>query len=97
MIETGALATRLLFEGRRAVGVEYARGGARFAARASAEVILSAGAINSPQLLLLSGVGPAAELARLGVDLVQDHPAVGRHLQDHYGVDHVYRATRGLS
>ncbi len=93
-IETNALATRLRFEGRRAVGVEYLRDGVRREARATAEIVVCAGALASPQLLLLSGVGPAAELARLGIDVVHDSPAVGRHLQDHYGVDHVYRANR---
>jgi len=93
-IETGALATRILFEGRRAVGVEYRRGGRTETARAGREVVLAGGAINSPQLLMLSGVGPAAELATLGLAVVHDSPAVGRNLQDHYCVDFIYRSTR---
>ena len=76
-------ATRILFEGRRAVGVQYSRGGAEHIARASREVILSAGPINSPQLLKLSGVGPAAELGALGIPVVHDLPGVGENLQDH--------------
>ncbi|HET9391424.1 MAG TPA: choline dehydrogenase [Steroidobacteraceae bacterium] len=76
-------ATRILFEGRRAVGVQYSRGGAEHIARASREVILSAGPINSPQLLKLSGVGPAAELGALGIPVVHDLAGVGENLQDH--------------
>lgn len=82
---TRAYATRILFEGRRAVGVEYVRG--RRAFRASAgEVICSGGAINSPHLLQLSGVGNASELRRLGIPVVQDLPGVGENLQDHLEV-----------
>ncbi len=80
---THALATRVLFEGRRATGVEYIRGGVTHRARAAQEVILSGGPINSPQLLKLSGVGPAGELRALGIEVVQDLPGVGENLQDH--------------
>ena len=80
---THALATRIVFEGRKAVGVEYERGGRRVIARVGREVILSGGAINSPQLLKLSGVGPARELKALGLDVVHDLPGVGENLQDH--------------
>ncbi|MGK9231270.1 choline dehydrogenase [Inquilinus limosus] len=82
-IETGALSTRILFEGRRAVGVEYAQAGQVRVARAAREVILCGGAINSPQLLMLSGVGPADQLRRHGIAVVHDLPGVGRNLQDH--------------
>jgi choline dehydrogenase len=82
-VRTQALATRVLFEGRRAVGVSYRRGGQEAAVRARREVIVSAGPINSPQLLKLSGVGPAAELAALGIPVVHDLPGVGENLQDH--------------
>jgi len=82
-VRTHALATRVLFEGRRAVGVRYERGGVAFEARARREVILSAGSINSPQLLKLSGVGPARELAEHGIALVQELAGVGENLQDH--------------
>ncbi len=78
-----ALATRILFDGRRAIGVAYERGGRSQVARARREVILSAGAINSPQLLKLSGVGPAAELRRHGIEVVHEAPGVGENLQDH--------------
>ena len=82
-VRTHALATRVLFEGRRAVGVRYERGGTTHEVRARREVIVSAGAINSPQLLKLSGVGPAAELAASDIAVVQDRPGVGENLQDH--------------
>ncbi|WP_299623349.1 GMC family oxidoreductase [Pelagibius sp.] len=91
-IETGAEAQRILFEGRRAVGIEYLSKGRHETARASAEVILSAGAINTPKLLLLSGVGPAEELKALGIEPVLDSPAVGHHLQDHFDVGLIYRS-----
>ena len=79
-----ALATRVLFEGRRAVGVEYEVGGETRQARAGGEVILSSGAFNSPQLLQLSGVGPAALLKSLGIAVVADMPGVGDALNDHF-------------
>jgi len=91
-VETGAQARRILFEGRRAVGVEYLRNGETRTAHAGRGVILAAGAINSPQLLQLSGLGPAALLRPLGIDVVSDHPAVGRHLQDHLCIDHLHRS-----
>jgi choline dehydrogenase len=80
---THGLATRVLFDGRRATGVEYSRGGVIHRASAAQEVILSGGPINSPQLLKLSGVGPAQELRALGIDVVQELPGVGENLQDH--------------
>jgi choline dehydrogenase len=82
-VRTHALVTRVLFEGRRAVGVQYLRGGREVVVRARREVIISAGPINSPQLLKLSGVGPQAELAALGIPVVHDVPGVGENLQDH--------------
>ena len=82
---TRAFTTRVLFEGDRAVGVEYTRGGRRRTVRAG-EVICCGGAINSPQLLQLSGVGPAGLLRRYGIDVVADVPAVGANLQDHLEV-----------
>ena len=82
-VVTHALATRIAFDGRRAAGVHYRRGGREFLAQARREVILCGGPINSPQLLKLSGVGPAAELRRLGIDVVADRPGVGENLQDH--------------
>jgi len=80
------LTRRVVFEGRRAVGVTVTRNGREETLRATREVVLSAGAIASPHLLLLSGVGEAAMLARHGVPLVLDLPGVGRNLQDHQDV-----------
>jgi choline dehydrogenase len=82
-VRTHARATRVLFEGRRATGVRYLRGNNEFTARARREVIVSCGPINSPQLLKLSGVGPAEELRELGIDVVHALPGVGENLQDH--------------
>ena len=82
-IVTGAHATRILLEGRRAIGVVYQRDGSTHEAHATREVILCGGAINSPQLLMLSGIGPADHLGKLGIDIVQSLPGVGRNLQDH--------------
>ena len=80
---THALATGILFEGRRAVGIRFRREGTGHVARATRDVILSGGPINSPQLLKLSGVGPAGELSALGIQVVHDLPGVGENLQDH--------------
>jgi choline dehydrogenase len=82
-VVTDALALRILFEGRRAVGIEYEQNGRTHQAFARREVLLTAGAINSPQLLLLSGVGPAAELRDLGIGVLHDLPGVGKRLNDH--------------
>ena len=78
-----ALVTRVLFEGKRAVGVEFERGGQLRQVRAAREVILSGGSINSVQLLKLSGIGPAQELSDLGIPVLADRPGVGGNLQDH--------------
>ena len=93
-VATHALATRILFTGRRAVGVEYRQGEAAHKAHARGEVIVAGGAINSPQLLQLSGLGPAQLLATHGIDVVADMQAVGGNLQDHYNGRLVYRCTR---
>ena len=89
---TGALATRIVLEGRRAVGVEYRKGGMMHVARAAAEVIVAGGAVNSPQLLQLSGIGPAGLLREHGIPVVCDSPAVGSNMQDHLCYDHAYRS-----
>jgi len=93
-VETMAQATRIFFEGRHAVGVEFLQHGKRRKATAACEIILSAGAINSPQLLQLSGVGPSDLLRSRGIDVVHDSAAVGQHLQDHLCYDHIYRARQ---
>ncbi|MBW0003540.1 MAG: choline dehydrogenase [Hyphomicrobiales bacterium] len=82
-VRTNALATGVCFEGRRAVGVAYLRGGIEEMVAARREVILAGGAINTPQLLKLSGVGPPAELRAHGIDVVSARPGVGENLQDH--------------
>jgi choline dehydrogenase len=93
-LETGALACRVLLDGRKATGVAFRRNGHELHARARREVILCGGAINSPQLLQLSGIGPSGMLAELGIPVSLDSPRVGRHFQDHLCYDHVYRSTR---
>ena len=82
-VETGALTTRVLFDGSRATGVEYRQGGRTRTVLAEREVILAGGAINSPQLLMLSGVGPADHLRAFEIPVVADLPGVGQNLQDH--------------
>ncbi len=94
---SGALATRVLFDGRRATGVGYLHGDASHTARASAEVILSGGAFNTPQLMQLSGLGPASLLREHGVAVIADMPGVGADLQDHFHARMVYRCTRPVS
>ncbi len=91
---TGAQVLRVKLDGRRAVGVEIREGGATRTLQARREVLLSAGALQSPQLLLLSGIGPGAELQRLGVPVVHDLPGVGRHLHDHPDVVQVVDAPQ---
>jgi choline dehydrogenase len=97
MVVTGAEANRLILEGRRAVGVAWRQGGVAREARAAREVILCGGAIASPRLMLLSGIGPAAELAALGIDVAHDLPQVGRNLQDHFQARMVFRCTRRVT
>jgi choline dehydrogenase len=95
-ITTGALVTRLLFEGIRTVGVEYLHEGMLHQVRVEREVILSAGAFDSPKLLMLSGIGDAAHLQTLGIPVVVDLPGVGQNLQDHIFSPVVYQATQDL-
>jgi len=82
-VATRALATRLLLDGRQVRGVEYRQGGVTRTALAAREVILCGGPINSPQLLLLSGIGPAEQLREFGIEVIHDLPGVGENLQDH--------------
>ncbi|MGE0129925.1 MAG: GMC family oxidoreductase [Blastocatellales bacterium] len=97
-VKTGAHVTRLLFDNGKAAGVEYVRDGETEQARADCEVILSGGAINSPQTLMLSGVGPADDLRALDIPVVADLPGVGQNLQDHLliGVEYECREPVGL-
>lgn len=97
---TGAAVLRILFEGAgalRATGVEYSRGGRGVPVRARREVLLCGGAIASPQLLMCSGIGPAAELERAGVAVRLAHPDVGRNLQDHLDYCTLQRCTQPIS
>src|SRR5882724_2574987 len=82
-LETGVLVEKLVFDGKRCVGVQFRQSGRLVEARAKGEIILSAGAVGSPQILQLSGVGPADWLTELGIGVVLDKPGVGRNLQDH--------------
>lgn len=91
---TGALATRVLFDGQCATGIEYEVDGKKQTANARREVILSAGAVHSPTLLQHSGVGPGALLQKFGKPVVKDMPAVGQNLQDHLGIDYLYRSRK---
>ncbi len=96
-IRTGAHATRVLIENHRAVGVEYHTRDGRRTARAGGEIIVSGGAYGSPQLLLLSGLGPAQHLQDMGIDVVQDMPAVGANLHDHFNSYVSWRCTRPIT
>ena len=96
-LKTKARVARILFAGKRATGVEYVEGGRRVVATASREVILSGGALNSPQVLKLSGVGPAAELRQFGIAVVHDLPGVGENLQDHLDALVQYHCTQPVS
>jgi choline dehydrogenase len=96
-IVTKAQATRVLIENGRATGVEYVRRGKRYKVRVAREVALAGGGINSPQLLLLSGIGPADELRALGVKVALDLPGVGKNLQDHLNVNILRRTTRPVT
>jgi len=83
-IETNALSEKIVVEGKRAVAVQFRHNGQLKTARARREIILCGGAINSPQLLMLSGIGPAAQLGQHGIEVLHDLPGVGQNLQDHY-------------
>jgi choline dehydrogenase len=96
-VRTHAYATRILFEGKRAVGVQYVTRRGRTETVRAGEVILCGGAFNSPQLLLLSGIGPAEELQQLGIPVVADLPGVGRNLQDHLEVYIQYASKQPVS
>jgi choline dehydrogenase len=93
-LETEAWVGKLRCDGRRVLGVEYVHGGEQRYAPADREVIVCAGAVNSPQLLQLSGIGPAPLLSRLGIAPLLDNPAVGGHLQDHLAVVYSFKASQ---
>jgi choline dehydrogenase len=96
-VHTGALVSRITFEGRRASGVTYAMGGKAFHQPASREVLLCGGAVNSPQLLLGSGIGPAGDLHALGIEVAADLPGVGANLQDHLDICTLHHCPPGVS
>ena len=95
-VETNAFATRIVVDGDRATGVTYRVGGRETTARATREVLLCGGAVNSPHLLLLSGIGPGAQLREHGIDVVADLGGVGQRLQDHPAVPMIWY-TRGTT
>jgi len=96
-IETDALATGLVVEDGQVTGVRYLKGGHEVTASSRGEVVLSGGAINSPQLLQLSGIGPAEVLQDLGIEVRHDLPGVGRDMQDHLQVRSIYRLNKAIS
>ena len=96
-IETGAHATGLIFDGQRVIGVNYRQGGAQKSARCNAEVLLAAGAIQSPQLLQLSGVGPTPLLQTHGIAVRHHLPGVGENLQDHLQIRLIYECTKPIT
>lgn len=96
-VHTGALVSRITFDGRRANGVTYAMRGQAFHQPAAREVIVSGGAINSPQTLMLSGIGPADALRKLGIDVVHDADGVGANLQDHLDICTLQHATKRIT
>ena len=96
-VVTDALTTRILFEGRRAVGIDYSVGGETRTARAAREIVLASGAYNSPQLLQLSGVGPARLLQSLGIAIVADMPGVGEGLNEHYSGRTIMRVRESIT
>jgi len=95
-VNTNALATRVLFEGKRAVGIEFIKDGQTRRARAHAEVILAAGAVNSPQLLELSGIGRPDVLSMAGIEVLHRSPGVGENMQDHYMIGMQWRLKDGV-
>lgn len=96
-VVTNAHVERVIFEGKRATGIAYKVGGKEQRAMAGREVILSAGAIGSPQILMLSGVGPASHLRDIGIDVVHDAGGVGENLQDHLQVRMIFRLNKPIS
>ena len=97
VVRTNAMATTILFDGARAVGVAYRQDGRDRTAHADREVIVSGGVFNSPQLLQLSGIGPGALLQAFGIPVVRDNHAVGAHMHDHFYVRLAWRCTRPIT
>ncbi len=95
--ETNVQVNKVLFEGKKAVGVEYSKKGKTFTVKANKEVILSAGALNSPQILMNSGIGDSAELSKHGIDVLHELKGVGKNLQDHYAVVNSFNCTKPVT
>ncbi len=95
-IRTDSAVTRIVVDKSRATGIEFVSGGGRTSVRAAREVIIAAGAIGSPRLLMLSGIGPADDLRSHGIDVAADLPGIGQNLQDHLDIDLVLSVDRGL-
>jgi choline dehydrogenase len=95
--ETNVQVNKVLFEGKKAVGVEYSKKGKTFSVKANKEVILSAGALNSPQILMNSGIGDSAELSKHGIDVLHELKGVGKNLQDHYAVVNSFNCTKPVT
>ncbi len=95
--ETNVQVNKIIFEGKKAVGVEYSKKGKTFSVKANAEVILSAGAINSPQILMNSGIGDSSELNKHGINVLHELKGVGKNLQDHYAVVNSFNCTQPIT
>ena len=95
--ETNVQVNKIIFEGKKAVGVQYLKSGQTITCRSNKEIILSAGAINSPQILMNSGIGDASELKKHGIDVIHELKGVGKNLQDHYGVLNSFYATKPVT
>jgi choline dehydrogenase len=95
--ETNVQVNKVLFEGKKATGVEYSKKGQTFKVSVNKEVILSAGAINSPQILMNSGIGDAIELNKHGIDIIHELKGVGKNLQDHYSVTNSFYCTKPIT
>lgn len=95
--ETNVQVNKVLFEGKKAVGVEYSKKGKNFSVKVNKEVILSAGALNSPQILMNSGIGDSVELSKHGIDVLHDLKGVGKNLQDHYAVVNSFNCTKPVT
>ena len=95
--ETNVQVNKILFEGKKAVGVEYSKKGKTFSVKANTEVILSAGAINSPQILMNSGIGDSSELNKHGINVLHELKGVGKNLQDHYAVVNSFNCTQPIT
>ena len=92
-VRTAVQVSRILIENKRAVGVEYQAGGSRSQSFAASEVLITSGAIGTPKLMMLSGIGPADDLRAVGIDVCHDLPGVGQNLNDHFGIDIVAELT----